>query len=59
MIDDKGHGCVRGGGGGGIGHPPPSGERFPCLTEAILYLEPGYTKSSLISMWIKEAKLCV
>ena len=33
-----------GGGGGGIGHPPPSGERSPRLTEAILYLEPGYTK---------------
>ena len=33
---------VSGGGGGGIGHPPPSGERSPRL-----------------SMWIKEAKLCV
>ena len=31
-------------GGGGIGHPPPSGERSPRLTEAIVYLEPGYTK---------------
>ena len=50
---------VRGGGGGGIGPPPPSGERSPRLTEAILYLESGYTKKSLISMWIKEAKLCI
>ena len=43
MIDDKGHGCVRGGGGENR-TPPPSGERSPRLTEAILYLEPGYTK---------------
>ena len=28
MIDDKGHGCVRGG-GGGIGHPPPFRRTFP------------------------------
>ena len=34
---------VSGGGGGGIGHRPPSGERSPRLTP-ILYLEPGYTK---------------
>ena len=38
MIDDKGHGVS--GGGGGIG--PPSGERVPCLVEAILCLE--YTR---------------
>ena len=41
MIDDNGHVCVR---GGGIGPPPPSGERAPRLMEAILCLEPGYTK---------------
>ena len=35
---------VSGGGGGGHRAPPPSGERSPRLTEAILCLEPGYTK---------------
>ena len=31
-------------GGGGGGNRTPSGERSPRLTEAILYLEPGYIK---------------